>query len=79
MTSVRSIETRFGGVSFWVAAGVSTLFLNAARLHEQINEDDPWFGRLTFTRVNDVGPDGCILVQGCSLEGCGSFLLIPPQ
>ncbi len=52
---------------------------DAATLHEQINEDDPWFGRLTFTLVRDVGPDGCILVEGCSSEGCGSFLLIPPQ
>ena len=52
---------------------------DAATLHEQINEDDFWFGRLTFTRVRDVGRDGCILVEGCSIEGCGSFLLIPPQ
>jgi hypothetical protein len=46
-------------------------------LHEQINEADDWFGRLSFTLVRDVGPDGCILVEGCSIEGCGSFLLIP--
>ena len=50
-----------------------------ATLHEQINDDDPWFGRLTFNFVRDVGPDGCILVEGCWNEGCGSFLLIPPQ
>ncbi len=52
---------------------------DAATLHEQIDEEDFWFGRLTFTRVRDVGRDGCILVEGCSIDGCGSFLLIPPQ
>lgn len=48
-------------------------------LHELIDEDDWWFGRVTFTHVHDVNAQGAILADGCTIAGCGSFVLSPPQ
>lgn len=51
----------------------------AETLHELIDEDDWWFGRVTFTHVHDVNAQGEILADGCTIAGCGSFVLAPPQ
>jgi hypothetical protein len=49
----------------------------ADTLHELIDVDDWWFGRLTFTRVRDVNSQGMILAEGCAMEACASFVLSP--
>lgn len=51
----------------------------AETLHELIDEEDFWFGRVTFTHVHDVNAQGEILADGCTIAGCGSFVLAPPQ
>lgn len=50
----------------------------ADTLHELIDEDDWWFGRLTFTQVHDVNSQGEILAEGCAIEDCAYFVLSPP-
>jgi hypothetical protein len=50
----------------------------ADSLHELIDKEDWWFGRLTFTSVLDVNSQGLLLAEGCAIEGCASFVLSPP-
>lgn len=50
----------------------------ADTLHEVIDEDDWWYGRLTFTEVHDVNSQGEILAEGCAIEDCAFFVLSPP-